>query len=247
MDKIEKVLKIVASSVATVVPCILLAGFSYHLGYINSFGLSDELIHKSMSDVLVESWYVGVMSIAWILSFWKALVGWFIFYLFLGVGFLLLFRKLKSEGATWIFDEITKENQGRTIVFFSQWHWMCLGGLISDLSLLFFIPLVLVAALGLLMALPYQEGNDNAVKQLDAFRHNGCEVYDKSFSCISLIDTLNHNNLIAKGILVSSNKDRIAVFNKKLEVWPLLDSYIIEKEEPVSDVGDEKEKLELDK
>jgi len=36
---------------------------------------------------------------------------------------------------------------------------------------------------------------------------------------------------LAEGILISANKERIAIYNKKLEVWPLLDSYIIRQKD----------------
>ena len=47
------------------------------------------------------------------------------------------------------------------------------------------------------------------------------------------------DKVLAEGIIISANKDRLAIYNKKLEIWPLLDNYIVSKNEIVKQ--DEKE------
>lgn len=230
MDKIEGFVKIAASSIAVIIPAILLAVYSYHLGYTTTFGLSQDLIPKSMSDVLVESWYVGVQALAWLMSKWSLLVFLFIFYaVVLTLMFIFLLRA-KRRGVTWIFDEITKENQGKNICGLTQWHWICLGDLIKYLSKWFLMPIILLSILGLFTVFPYVGGRNDALKQMEKFQQSGCEGDGASIHCIHLINVAkSREEVISKGILVSANKYRIAVFNNKLEVWPFLDSYIIRK------------------
>jgi len=250
MDNLEKVLKIAASAIAIVIPCVLLAGYSYHLGYIMTFGLSGDLIPKSMSDVLVESWYVSVIALAWALSYWEVLLGIFIASFLLGVASLLFFRLLKSKGINWVFDEITQQKQGKSILGFTQWHWICLGQLFRDLSSIIILPMAILVVLAAFLVLPYTEGEDEALIQIERFNDNGCDckTEDKPLSCIRLIDTTAKKNVIAYGVLVSANDNRIAVFTGKLEVWPMLDNYIIDKEfhqsEPTDDGQKEKAKSE---
>lgn len=133
MEKIEGSIKIAGSLIAIIIPCILLAGYSFHLGYIMTYGLSADLVSKSMSDMLAESWYVGVMAMAWVLSKWPYILsGSTAFFLFfVGVFFFLI--RAKKNGVTWPFEEITKENKGKTIFGITQWHWVCLGQLFNDI------------------------------------------------------------------------------------------------------------------
>ncbi|WP_343749720.1 hypothetical protein [Methylophaga marina] len=44
-----------------------------------------------------------------------------------------------------------------------------------------------------------------------------------------LIDTNKNNQMIAKGILISANDKKVALYNNKVEVWSLVDSYLIQK------------------
>ncbi len=50
MDKVEKILNITAALVAIAVPIILLSGYSYHLGYVMTFGLDVDLIPRRLPD-----------------------------------------------------------------------------------------------------------------------------------------------------------------------------------------------------
>lgn len=230
MEKYERLIKMAASAVAIAVPCILLTGFSYHIGHIFTFGLSYELINKDMSDVLVESWYIGVLAIAWLLSKWPVWLGFFIFFVIIGLVAFFYVRHAKEKGKLWLFEELSKENQGRKILGITQWHWCVLGEMYVELSSWFSYPLLIVCFLGLLTAFPYERGKADADRQIQIYAESGCDHEEKVGQCSYLIDTKNQNKIIAKGILVSANQDRIAIFNNELEVWPLLDSYIIRKQ-----------------
>lgn len=230
MEKYERLIKMAASAVAIAVPCILLTGFSYHIGHIFTFGLSYELINKDMSDVLVESWYIGVLAIAWLLSKWPVWLGLFIFLVIIGLVAFFYVRHAKESGKDWLFEELSKENQGRKILGITQWHWCVLGEMHVELSSWFSYPLLIVCFMGLLTAFPYERGKADAERQMQIYAESGCDHGEKVGQCSYLIDTKNQNKIIAKGILVSANQDRIAIFNNELEVWPLLDSYIIRKQ-----------------
>jgi hypothetical protein len=232
MEKYERLIKMAASAVAIAVPCILLTGFSYHIGHIFTFGLSYELINKDMSDVLVESWYIGVLAIAWLLTKWPYWLGFFVFLVIIGLVAFFYARHAKASGKDWLFEEISKENQGRKILGITQWHWCVLGEMHVELSSWFSYPLLIVCFLGLLTAFPYERGKADAEKQIQLYVESGCDNEEKIAQCSYLIDTNSENKILAKGILVSANQDRIAIFNNELEVWPLLDSYIIRKQRP---------------
>ena len=230
INKIESLAKIAASLVAIVVSLILLSGYSYHLGYVMTFELSTDLISKSMSEVLVESWYVGVMSLAWLLSKWPYVLTYFVVLIIMVFGGFFLARWCRDTGKNWVFEEITKENQGKTFLTITQWHWKQLGGMFSDMSLWFYYPMALLAGLCVFTVLPFQEAKVSAHKQIELFKQNGCSEKAEKYSCIYLVDIeKQQNKVLAKGILVSANDKRIAIYNNKLEVWPLLDNYIIRK------------------
>lgn len=229
MEKFERLLKLAASAVALVVPCILLSGFSYHIGHIFAFGLSHELIDKDMSDVLVESWYIGVLAIAWLLSKWPYFLGFFILLIVIGLAAFFTARYAKEHGKDWFFEELSKENQGRKILGITQWHWCQLGEMHVELSSWFYYPLVILCFIGLLTAFPYQRGQQDAEKQMKIFAESGCQSEEKVGRCTYLIDTTKNNQMIAKGILISANDKKVALYNNKVEVWSLVDSYLIQK------------------
>lgn len=230
MEKFERLLKLAASAVALVVPCILLTGFSYHIGHIFAFGLSHELIDKDMSDVLVESWYIGILAIGWLLSKWSYFLGFFIFLVVIGLAAFFIARHAKENGKDWFFEELGKDNQGRKILGITQWHWCQLGEMHVELSSWFYYPLVILCFIGLLTAFPYQRGQQDAEKQMKIFAESGCQSEEKVGRCTYLLDTSKNNQVIAKGILISANDKKVAIYNNEVEVWPLLDSYLIRKD-----------------
>lgn len=230
MDRIESLLKITAALVAIVVPIILLSGYSYHLGYVMTFGLDVDLIPKRLPDMLIESWYVGVLALAWVLSKWSYFLTLFIVFCLYCLAIFLFFLRAKKRGNTAQFEEFTKENQGKPIIGLTPWQWMLLGQLFRTSFIWFFTPFLLIAVIALLAVKPYQQGEEEAKTKIEAFKQNGCDENKKVFSCIYLLDITNQpHEVITKGILVSANQDRIAIFNNELEIWPFLDSYIIKK------------------
>jgi len=164
INKIESLIKIAASTVAIVASLILLSGYSYHLGYVITFELSTDLISKSMSEVLAESWYVGVIALSWMLSKWPYVLLYFLILLAIIIATFFFARWCRNTGKNWIFEEITKENQGKTFLTITQWHWKQLGEMFSEMSSWFFYPMTLLACIGLLMAFPFQDAEQYAKK-----------------------------------------------------------------------------------
>lgn len=234
-DKAESIAKIAASVFAVLVSLILLSGYSYYLGYTNVFDLSSDLISKSMADVLAESWYVGVMAFVWLLLKWPYVLGSFVFFLILFSMMFFLARWARENGKDWMLEETTKENQGRHILGITVWHWKQLGGLFYEVVNWFYYPIAIIVGIGSFAILPYQTANDSAKEQKELFEKNGCSEITKKYSCIYLVDIENQQKkILAKGILISANDKRVAIYNNKLEIWPLLDNYIIRKN---TDVG----------
>lgn len=231
MENIERILKLGATGLALIVPIILMAGYSYHLGYITGFGLDADLIPKRLPDVLVESWYVSVMALAWLFSKWLYFLAMFSIVFLLFIMMFLVIRKAKESRAEWLFQEVNKENQGRKFCGVTHWHWICIGQVFNNLATWFLLPLWLLAITLLFVFSAYQHGNKSALKQTETFQNLGCESKDKTLTCISLIDTSEQQGkVLTQGILITANQGRIAIFNDKLEVWPLLDSYMISKQ-----------------
>ena len=54
-EKGHHYLQSIAVAVGIFVPCLLLAGYCYRLGYITTFGLNPEIISKGLADVIVRA------------------------------------------------------------------------------------------------------------------------------------------------------------------------------------------------
>lgn len=230
MEKFEGLLKLAATAVALLMPCILLTGFSYHIGHIFTFGLSHELINKDMSDVLVESWYIGVLGAGWLLSKWPYFLGFFVFLVVSGLAAFLFARHAKENGKDWLFEELSKENQGKKILGITQWHWCQLGGMVNELFSWLAYPIFIVSIVLVLIGFSFQRGQYDAEKQMKIFEESGCQSEEKVGRCTYLLDTTKNNQVIAKGILISANDNKVALYNNQVEVWPLLNSYLIRKD-----------------
>jgi hypothetical protein len=151
------------------------------------------------------------------------------------------FRRQKERGGTWIFEEINKENQGKKIWGITQWHWFCLYEAFQELASWYFYPVMVMAVFGLFTAVPYQKAKNFAEEQMSLYQQHGCQNENQKYHCASLIDS-SDNKVLIQGILISANDNRVAIYNNKIEIWPLLDNYIIRQNKPVNmdKVGDKK-------
>jgi lysylphosphatidylglycerol synthetase-like protein (DUF2156 family) len=235
MDNLQKYSQLIAVIIGVAAPCMLLAGYSYHLGHIDGFGLDSSLLNRGFGDVITESWYVGVLLLIFFLKKWLWMLIYFCVMLTILLGAFFYFVRRKVRGVDVFANPITKENQGRSIFGFTQWHWKCCGELVIEVGTMFFIPLVVLLAAVTVAILPFLKGNEYAHETIENFRKHGCEINPEkthNFSrCVYLIDISSSNaTTVAQGVLVTANNERVAIFTANaIEVWPLLDNYKLQK------------------
>lgn len=231
LDKTDRLLKIAASSLAIIIPAVLLAGYSYHLGFSLTFGLHTDLISKSMSDVLAQSWYIGVFVIGWVISRWYFLVAYALILCFLCLCVFLWHRNQIKNDKDNIFLDLNEDNQGRLICGISQWHWTKLISIFTEIFSFITYPIVIGCFIGMLLFLPFEYGKKFAKQNIQIIQKNDHQCSEKITSCVYLVDTSKVNRpVVASGILVSANDKRIAIYREKLEVWPILDNYLLVQE-----------------
>lgn len=234
MDKTHRVIQLTALILGILVPSILLAGYIFHLGYSQTFGLDSSLVYKSLADMMTEAWYLGVMILIYLVPKWWYLVVALFFYILLILVLFLYFSYLKKQGKTWFTKEITKDNQGAKFCGLTLWRWGHIYEIFEELSSWFLIPAIILLFAASLTVFPYQQGRDGALKQITEHQKYNCEAKEKqglATRCHYLIDTSTaEQKIIAQGILVAANNNRVALFdNNIVEVWPILDSYIIRR------------------
>ncbi len=115
MEKGYKYLQIAGLALSVFVPALLLAGYSWRLGYVSTFGLNPEIISKGVSDVVVESWIVGVKVIVFGVSKWMYFpLFWVLIVTFL-LGVLYFFVYMKNKGVISVdYADVTFDNKGKS-------------------------------------------------------------------------------------------------------------------------------------
>ena len=237
MEKIHQYLQSAAVAIGIFVPCILLAGYVYHLGYSVTFGLEPSLINKGFSDVITEAWLLGASLLVQFVNYrWT---GFFVVgavsLIMLGLFYFIVYLKAKGKDpASW---EITKEKQGRKIFGLTLWHWKCWFETVQEFGTWAYIPTVLLLLATLITILPFQRGAAEAKKKINYIQTNGCNApfnqKDRA-RCVSLIDiSATPPQTIYSGVLVSSNNDFVALFDgQTLEVFRLKDDFKLSKPRP---------------
>lgn len=225
MEKGYRYLQGLALALSILTPCILLAGYAFWLGHISAFDLSAELMPKTLTDVLLESWTLTLYLVIFVLA--PNLIYILIGTIFLWVGLVVIAyivnflaeRKLIDPNAP----EITQENKGKRILGLTQWMWKNLfntGGLMYRAS----TALVLgICAVSMIVLYPYTFGEKESKKQVEKFQLSECGT---TIKCHKLIDSSKgHETLIAEGILISATENKVAIYDGVASVYPLLDSY----------------------
>lgn len=233
MEKIYKSAQIIAIIFGVLIPCILLAGYVYYLGYTSAFGIDSSLMNRGFGEVIAESWFMGARFLVYLSTKW-----WFLLLIIAaaiigGLGALVLVIVTRAKGIDILSKKINKENQGRTILGVTQSQWLCLwsevGQVINWVGSILAVFLVAFA----LVFIPAQLGDREAKAQIEHYQEQGCEGVEELTSparCINLVDISSPFVPIAQGFMITANTERVAIFNKNgLEVWPLLDSYVIRK------------------
>lgn len=234
MEKIHQYLQSAAVFLGILVPCILLAGYVYHLGYSVTFGLEPSLINKGFSDVITEAWLLGALLLAHFLKYWWSgfiAVG-VISMMMLAIFYFVIYQKSKGKDpAAW---EITRDKQGPKILGLTLWHWKCWLETVEEIGTWVYVPAVLLVLASLITIIPFQYGTTQAKKQISNLQTTGCnepaEKQDQT-RCVSLIDiSVIPPTTIYSGILVSSNNELVALFDgKTLEVFHLKDDFKLSK------------------
>ncbi len=228
MEKGYKYLQVAGLALSVFVPALLLAGYSWRLGYVSTFGLNPEIISKGFSDVVVESWVVGVKVIVFGVSKWMYLpLFWILIVMFL-LGVLYFFVHMKNKGVISVdYADITLEKKGEKIFGLTQWHWKIFSETAGEVGHWFYWPLVVLIVAAVLAVFPFEDGKQNALKQLVEFRENGC---GKQGSCTRLLrtDGGSESLLVVEGIVVAANSERIAIYSGGgVGVYPLLDDRVL--------------------
>jgi hypothetical protein len=189
--------------------------------------------------VLVESWYVGLKVVAWLLSIWLDVLFWGFWIVLVGFVLFLLCgcRNSKHQESVRIKEQQPKEeNEHLSCILQKLDQFM---RFLSDLSGLILYPTIIISGSTLVIALPFKDAKEFAEEQMSLYQQHGCQNENQKYHCASLID-LSDNKVLIQGILISANDNRVAIYNNKLEIWPLLDNYIIRQNKPVNmdEVGD---------
>ena len=227
MEKGYKYLQMAGLALSVFVPALLLAGYSWRLGYVSTFGLNPEIVEKGLADVVVESWVVGVQVVAFVLpKFIYLPIVWMVLFLFF-LGLLYFLTFLKKRGSLSLFaEEITRENQGGSYFGLTLWHWKLLSEAMEDVGNWLYWPFLVLAIAGCVVMFPFEKGKQSALEQLVEFRANGCAEH--GFCTRLLAVDGGEEKLVAEGIVVSANSGRIAIYSGGgVGVYPLLDDRVL--------------------
>lgn len=237
MEKIHQYLQSAAVAIGIFVPCILLAGYSYHLGYSVTFGLEPSLINKGFADAITEAWLLGALLLVQFVKYWWSgfLVVGAVSLVMLGLFYFIVY--LKAKGKDPVAWEITREQQGPRVLGLTLWHWKGWFETVQAFGTWVYIPTLLLLLAALITIIPYQQGADAAKKQIGQIQTNGCNApldQKDRVRCVSLIDiSATPHATIYSGILVSSNNDFVALFDgQTLEVLRLKDDFKLSKLHP---------------
>lgn len=227
MERSFKLAQLLSIAVGILIPSLLIAGYVYHLGYIQSFGLDAAIIYKSLPDMITEGWYLTIQVVLWLVGIWWYFIVALILFtgLILGVSYRLTY--LKTKGRLKPIEEITFENQGQSTLGLTKWVWTNFWETMEkSLTWFLHIPLAVLTVLLLLAMWPYQQGRDDGLKQIAQHQEYGCTAKDSlpdMTQCIYIFDTSKSSSheLVAQGVLVAADKQRLALFNdNKMEIWP---------------------------
>lgn len=106
-ETLTKYCQLAAILLGGLTPAVVLAGYVYHLGVILTFGLDPSLVNRGFADVITESWYMGLLFLGYLLTWWWLPVLLVTIFALVLLGLLHSAARLKAKGVE-IFPEITK-------------------------------------------------------------------------------------------------------------------------------------------
>ena len=211
-------------------PCLLIAGYSYYLGYINTFGIDSSLLNRDFSEAITECWIVGLKLLVYLWEHKHYPAYWALGVIVLALYCMAIIIKRKKLGLSNILVDgsLNKENQGSVFFGLSLYHWGLLCEFIY-LPLKIVVEIIGIIALALLTsAIPFNDGTTDANEKIDNYRTHQCNrnVSSKISNCISLVSLSEDKRILTEGILVTASKTHIAIYsNNQTEIWPIRDDY----------------------
>lgn len=225
---IAEKLQLAALALTFLAPCLLTAGYSFYLGYINTFGLDSSLLNRGFSEAVTETWGVGLMfllylwKVKYLAIAWAAIVLVVVFY---GVAIIVKRRKLGLSNIL-VDGTLNKENQGPEFLGFTAYRWGVIATALYEIGSYVFWPIAILCAALLVCLFPYQYGTEIAGTSLERYEKDHCVNNDSGgkSNCISLIEITGEQKVLAEGLLITASKNHIALYsNGVTEVWPMRD------------------------
>lgn len=241
LENISKAVHAVAVAAGVIASSMLLAGYSYYLGYIHAFGLDASLIGRGFGEVVAESWLMGLQLLVFILSKLISAIGVAVVLVVLMFASLFALASIQRKRPAIFSNQLNKQNQGRSVLGLSLWQWWVGIEGASQLFgwiLAFFLPVAVVAAA---LVWPYQQGQNHGATTMSSYLEQGCgylSLEAPAFGrCVSLANAAGSGQpALAEGMLVTATKDRLAIFNEAgVEIWSLSGDYKLHR--PYSRAG----------
>lgn len=228
IKSIAEKLQLAALVLTFFAPCLLTAGYSFYLGYINTFGLDSSLLNRGFSEAVTETWIVGLKLLLFLFShihyafIWAAIVIACTLY---GLAIIVKRRKLGLSNIL-VDGTLSKENQGPEFLGFTAYRWGVIATALYEIGSYVFWPIAILCAALLVCLFPYQYGTEIAGTSLERYEKDHCVSGDSGgkSNCISLIEITGEQKVLAKGLLITASKNHIALYsNGVTEVWPMRD------------------------
>lgn len=211
-------------------PCLLLAGYSYYLGYINTFGIDSSLLNRGISEAITESWIVGIKFLIYLFNKMHYLGAWGLIVIACTLYTIAIVTKRKKLGLSNIILDgtLSKENQGPEYLGQTLYRWSVIWGLVLEvLQLLLSLAIIVLLPLATCL-FPYGDGSKKAKEIIEKYQRHDCDysIKPSSPNCMTLIDLNGDKHTLINGIFITASKSHIAIYsNNQTEIWPIRDDY----------------------
>lgn len=222
---------ILISTIALVTTLLLLAGYSFRIGYLGAFGLGIGSIPIDFSNSVGEAYYMGLLLIVEIYDkiWWP--IAW-IFLVAIVLTLLVMILNSKSRlGATvkqWLLfpqAESPKSLSWRsaTTMFFSE--------IFPKFFNIFLLSIIAFSALVMVMVFPHQEGRAEGNRQIQSFAevdYSCAHLPTTGLSCVKVI-VHESQRILTEGLSVSGGSEsHLAVFDgQSVQILERDSSYIV--------------------
>ncbi|BCD97163.1 hypothetical protein [Marinagarivorans cellulosilyticus] len=235
IKSIAEKLQLAALVLTFLAPCLLTAGYSFYLGYINTFGLDSSLLNRGFSEAVTETWVVGLRFLLFLFShmhyafIWVAIV---IACMLYGLAIIVKRRKLGLSNIL-IDGTLSKENQGPEYFGLTAYRWGLIATAVYELCSYIFWPIAIIIGALFVCILPYQYGTEIASTSVEKYEKEHCITTDsrENSNCVSLVEIAGEQKVLSKGLLITASKSHIALYSEGMtEVWPMRDDVKVVRE-----------------